>query len=73
MMKLKDLLEVCDKETQIDVWRNKDELFLGDYNNKGICPDPIHSRYYECEVVKVLGSGAGGLIDVVIMTGAQED
>lgn len=61
-MRLIDLLAVCDENLVVCIWDAQDDHFLGEYNGK----DSIDEMFNKWTVVKVIGSGKGNLIDVVI-------
>lgn len=61
-MKLIDLLTVCDENLTVCIWDAQDDHFLGEYNGR----DSIDEMFNEWAITKVIGSGKGNLIDVVI-------
>ena len=60
-MKLIDLISVADENLEMCIWDEYDND-LTSYDGK----DSIDEKYNEWQVVKILGSGAGNLIDIVI-------
>lgn len=60
-MKLIDLISVADENLEMCIWDEHDND-LTSYDGK----NSIDEKYNEWQVVKILGSGAGHLIDIVI-------
>ena len=61
-MRLVELLTVCDENLVVCIWDAQDDHLIGEYNGR----DSIDEMFNELTVVKILGSGKGNLIDVVI-------
>ena len=64
MIKFKDFVQLCDSELIIVLW-SPDDTYLGEFSSKYV-DEGWNGLYGEWFVDKILGSGKGHLIDVIL-------